>query len=78
MSLPCREVFCARQKALRVLMGPVPEVEAEIAELHSGFWRAECRFNAGAAGRPRSCPCATTPSADPFGRLWLIRQPPRW
>ena len=39
MSLPCREVFARGQKALRV-WGPVPEVEAEIAELHSGFWRA--------------------------------------
>ena len=32
MSLPCREVLRAAVKALRV--GPVPEVEAEIAELH--------------------------------------------
>lgn len=39
MSLPCREVFARGQKAVRVI-GPVAEVEAEIAALHAGFWRA--------------------------------------
>ena len=39
MNLPCREVFARGQKALRV-WGPVAEVEAEIAALHVGFWRA--------------------------------------
>ena len=39
MSLPCREVFARGQKAVRV-WGPVAEVEAEIAALHSGFWAA--------------------------------------
>jgi len=38
MDLPCREVFAHGQKAIRVL-GPVPEVEAEIAALHLAFWR---------------------------------------
>ena len=39
MDLPCREVFSHGQKAIRV-WGPVPEVEAEIAALHIGFWSA--------------------------------------
>jgi tRNA(Arg) A34 adenosine deaminase TadA len=39
MSLPCREVFARGQKAVQVI-GPVPEVEAEIAALHAGFWSA--------------------------------------
>jgi tRNA(Arg) A34 adenosine deaminase TadA len=38
LDLPCRTVFAAGQKALQV-MGPVPAVEAEIAELHRDFWR---------------------------------------
>jgi len=37
LDLPCREVFRRGQKAIDV-HGPVPEVEAEIAELHRGFW----------------------------------------
>ncbi|MBK6862568.1 MAG: nucleoside deaminase [Ideonella sp.] len=39
MDLPCREVFARGQKAVQVI-GPVPEVEAEIAALHAGFWGA--------------------------------------
>jgi len=39
MNLPCREVFARGQKAVRVI-GPVAAVEAEIAALHAGFWRA--------------------------------------
>ena len=39
MSLPCREVFARGQRAVQVI-GPVPEVEAEIAALHAGFWQA--------------------------------------
>jgi len=39
MSLPCREVFARGQKPIRV-WGPVVEVEAEIAALHTGFWGA--------------------------------------
>ncbi len=39
LDLPCRAVFAAGQKAVRVI-GPVAEVEDEIAELHRGFWRA--------------------------------------
>jgi tRNA(Arg) A34 adenosine deaminase TadA len=37
LDLPCREVFARGHKAMRVL-GPVPEVEAEIAALHRDFW----------------------------------------
>ncbi len=37
LDLPCREVFARGQKAMRV-MGPLPEVEGEIAALHAGFW----------------------------------------
>jgi tRNA(Arg) A34 adenosine deaminase TadA len=38
LDLPCRSVFAAGQKALRVT-GPVPEVADEIAALHRDFWR---------------------------------------
>jgi tRNA(Arg) A34 adenosine deaminase TadA len=38
LDLPCREVFARGQKAVEVI-GPVPAVEAEIAELHRVFWR---------------------------------------
>ncbi len=38
MNLPCRDVLAAGQKAIEVI-GPVPEVAAEIAALHQGFWR---------------------------------------
>ena len=37
MNLPCRDVFARGQNPVRVC-GPVPEVEAEIAALHTGFW----------------------------------------
>ena len=37
MNLPCREVFARGQKPIRI-WGPVPEAEAEIAALHTGFW----------------------------------------
>ncbi len=40
LDLPCREVFARGQKAMQVI-GPVPEVEDEIAALHVGFWRAQ-------------------------------------
>ena len=39
MDLPCREVFGHGQKGIQV-WGPFPEVEAEIAALHAGFWRS--------------------------------------
>ena len=39
LDLPCREVFACGQKAMQV-MGPVPQVEEEIAALHRGFWQA--------------------------------------
>ena len=38
MDLPCREVFARGQKAIEVI-GPVAEVEAEIAALHLDFWK---------------------------------------
>jgi hypothetical protein len=38
MNLPCRTVFSAGQKTIEVI-GPVPEVEDEIAALHQNFWR---------------------------------------
>ena len=38
MDLPCRSVFAAGKKAIEVI-GPVPEVEEEIAALHRDFWQ---------------------------------------
>jgi tRNA(Arg) A34 adenosine deaminase TadA len=38
LALPCREVFARGQKPIQVL-GPVPALQAEIAELHRRFWR---------------------------------------
>ena len=38
LDLPCREVFARGQKAIEV-MGPLAEVEAEIAALHADFWQ---------------------------------------
>jgi tRNA(Arg) A34 adenosine deaminase TadA len=38
LDLPCREVFARGQKAVEVV-GPVPEAEAEIAEVHQAFWK---------------------------------------
>lgn len=35
--LPCREVFARGQKPIRVI-GPVPEVEEEAAQVHAGYW----------------------------------------
>jgi tRNA(Arg) A34 adenosine deaminase TadA len=40
MDLPCREVFARGQKRIEVI-GPVPEVEAEIAALHIAFWKRD-------------------------------------
>ena len=37
LDLPCRDVFGRGQKTIEVI-GPVPEVEHEIAALHRGFW----------------------------------------
>jgi tRNA(Arg) A34 adenosine deaminase TadA len=37
LDLPCRELFARGQKDIAVI-GPVPEVEAEIAALHQTFW----------------------------------------
>ncbi len=38
LNLPCRQVFGAGQKAVQIV-GPVPEVEEEIAALHRDYWR---------------------------------------
>lgn len=38
LDLPCREVFSRGQKAIEVI-GPVAEVEEEIAALHRDFWK---------------------------------------
>jgi hypothetical protein len=38
LSLPCRDVFARGQRAVEVL-GPVPEMEAEAAAPHLGFWK---------------------------------------
>lgn len=39
LSLPCREVLSRGQKSIEVI-GPVGELEAEMLELHRGFWAA--------------------------------------
>ena len=39
LDLPCREVFARGQKDVQVI-GPVPEIEDEIAALHRAFWHA--------------------------------------
>ncbi len=38
LDLPCRDVFARGQKAIAVI-GPLAEVEDEIAALHRDFWR---------------------------------------
>jgi tRNA(Arg) A34 adenosine deaminase TadA len=38
LSLPCREVFARGQRAVEVL-GPLPDMEAEAAAPHIGFWK---------------------------------------
>jgi len=37
LDLPCREVFARGQKRIEVI-GPVAEVEEEIAAVHRAFW----------------------------------------
>lgn len=37
MNLPCKQVFDAGQKSIRVL-GPIAEMEDELSEPHKGFW----------------------------------------
>ena len=37
LDLPCRDVFARGQKAVQVI-GPVPDVQGEIAALHRQFW----------------------------------------
>jgi tRNA(Arg) A34 adenosine deaminase TadA len=38
LDLPCRDVFRHGQKPVQVI-GPVAQVEDEIAALHRGFWK---------------------------------------
>lgn len=38
MSLSCREVFAAGQKDIEVV-GPFPELEEELMEVHKGYWK---------------------------------------
>ena len=38
LDVPCRSIFAAGHKNIQVL-GPVAEVEAEIAALHTAFWK---------------------------------------
>lgn len=42
LNLPCREVFARGRKPIEVL-GPVPEVEDEIAAPHLEFWKRDAR-----------------------------------
>ena len=37
LDLPCRDIFARGQKLMQVI-GPVPEVEEEIAAMHRHFW----------------------------------------
>jgi tRNA(Arg) A34 adenosine deaminase TadA len=38
LDLPCREVFARGQKAIRIV-GPVAEIEEQIAASHRAFWK---------------------------------------
>jgi tRNA(Arg) A34 adenosine deaminase TadA len=38
LSLPCRRVFASGQKAIQVI-GPVPELQAELLAPHARFWK---------------------------------------
>ena len=38
LSLPCRQVFASGQKAIEVI-GPAPELEAELLAVHASFWK---------------------------------------
>lgn len=38
MNFPCKQVFESGQKSIEVI-GPVPELEAELIEPHKGFWK---------------------------------------
>lgn len=38
MSLSCREVFAAGQKDIEVV-GPFPEMEEELMDVHKGYWK---------------------------------------
>ena len=36
--LPCREIFARGQKKIQVI-GPFPEIEAEVVKVHAGYWK---------------------------------------
>jgi tRNA(Arg) A34 adenosine deaminase TadA len=38
LKLPCRQVFASGQKAIQVI-GPVPELQAELLAPHARFWK---------------------------------------
>ena len=38
LNLPCRQIFASGQKAIEVI-GPVPELKAELLEPHADFWK---------------------------------------
>jgi tRNA(Arg) A34 adenosine deaminase TadA len=38
LQLPCRQVFASGQKAIQVI-GPVPELQAELLAPHARFWK---------------------------------------
>jgi tRNA(Arg) A34 adenosine deaminase TadA len=42
LDVPCRAIFSRGQKDIRIV-GPVAEVEAEIAALHTQFWSRDAR-----------------------------------
>ena len=38
LNMPCRQVFASGQKAIEVI-GPVPELQAELISPHADFWK---------------------------------------
>jgi len=40
LDLPCRSVFACGQKEI-VVIGPVPEVQAEVSAVHKDFWQVD-------------------------------------
>jgi tRNA(Arg) A34 adenosine deaminase TadA len=38
LDLPCREVFARGRKPI-VVIGPFPEIEAEVVAVHKGYWK---------------------------------------
>jgi tRNA(Arg) A34 adenosine deaminase TadA len=52
LDLPCRELFARGQKPIEVI-GPVPDVEDEIAALHLAFWQRSPMVDSGQAPSAR-------------------------